>query len=121
MKQAWSLLIGQPGPLRDSLGYLLTSIAQIQKVSQADNLPSALCLSNQQNPDLVLLIADRSSSRVDEALARLRLKWPSARYVVMVDDEHSLHMAQAAGADKTVLTGCQASKLVEVIEQVQKE
>jgi len=74
---------------------------------------------NDLYPYLVLLIADTSSSRLDETLEQLRLRWPLARYVVMVEDEHSLQMAQSAGADKVLLKGCPASRLVEAIEQVQ--
>jgi DNA-binding NarL/FixJ family response regulator len=118
MKQAWSLLIGQPGPLRDGLGYLLTSMLQKAEISTVDDIPSALCRSDEPYPHLVLLIADASSIRLDKALERLRLKWPLAKYVVLVDDEQSMQMAQSAGADKVLLKGCRAGKLVEAIEEV---
>jgi DNA-binding NarL/FixJ family response regulator len=119
MKQAWSLLIGQPGPLRDGLGYLLVSMAQTKEVGYEDDISSALCRGNEPHPDLVLLIGDASSSGLGQALSRLRLKWPLARYVVMVDDEHDLQMAQSAGADRVLLKGCRADKLVEAIELLQ--
>lgn len=118
MNQDWSLLIGQPGPLRDSLRYLLTSMPQIKEVSQADDISSVLCVSDEYYPYLVLLIANTSSRRVDETLNLLRLKWPLARYVVMADDEHDRQIAQAMGADKVLIKGCLVSKLIEAIEQV---
>lgn len=119
MKQAWSLLIGQPGPLRDSLGYLLISLGQTKGISYADDIPSALHMSGKSYPYLVMLIADPSTNRLGEELEQLRLKWPLAQFVVMVEDEHSLQRAQSAGFDKVLLKGCRASKLVEVIELLQ--
>jgi DNA-binding NarL/FixJ family response regulator len=119
MKQAWSLLIGRPGPLRDGLGYLLVSMAQTKEVGYEDDVASALSRSNEPHPNLVLLIADTSSIKLGQALGQLRLKWPLASYVVMVEDEHDLQMAQAAGADKALLKGCRADRLVEAIELMQ--
>ncbi len=118
MKQASSLLIGQPGPLRDGLGYLLTSIVHIKQVSYADDIPSVLCRSDEPCPHLVLVIVGTSSSRLEEALKQLRVKWPQARCIVMVDDEHDLQIAQSVGVDKALLKGWRASKLVETIEEL---
>ena len=113
------LLIGQPGPLRDGLRYLLISMSQVKEVNQADDVPSVLHVSDEHYPYLVLLIANTSRhSRLGKALNQLQLKWPLARYIVMVDDEHDLQAAQIAGADKALFKGCLASKLIEAIELV---
>lgn len=120
MKRAGSLLICQPGPLRDGLGFLLTSILQTSEINSVDDTSSALCRGDEISPCLVLLVADVSSGGLDSALEQLRGKWPLARLIVMADDEHTLHIAQSAGADQALLKGCRANKLVEAIEQVKR-
>lgn len=120
MKQAWSLLIGRPGPLRNGLVYLLKSMVQVNEVNHVDDIPSALHSSDEPCPRLVLLVAEPSSDRLDEELERLRRKWPLSRYIVMVDDEPGFQMAQSAGADRVLFKGCRTSLLVEAVEQAQE-
>jgi DNA-binding NarL/FixJ family response regulator len=117
MNQVWGLLITRPGPLRDGLHQLLISISQIEGISQADDVSSALGQEQPCNPFLVLVVVDESDSQLDTELKQLRHKWPRAKYVVMVSDERDLVVAQASGAHEVMFEGCPASRLVEAIER----
>lgn len=118
MDQRWSLLISQPNPLQGGVRILLGSISQVGEINQVSNVEAALCMDENHHPLLVLLIADPASGALDEVITQLRRKWPRTRYVIMVDDERDLHIAQTIGADSVLLKGCMVSKLIEAIEHV---
>lgn len=106
-----ALVIGPPGRLRDSLQVLLTAIPRIERVSQADDVPSALAVGTESPAVVVLADGDLLAT-----LDRIRAGWPHAKCVALVDDEQELEVAQAAGADVVLLRGLSAAKLIATIE-----
>jgi DNA-binding NarL/FixJ family response regulator len=109
------LVIGQPGQLRDSLLVLLKAVPRIGRVEQADDVSSALTMSREIRPALVLVDHDRLG---DKASSRVRAAWPQARYVALVDSEQACHDAESAGADAALVKGVRADRLLATIEDL---
>lgn len=109
------LVIARPGQLRDSLLVLLNAIPRIGRVEQADDVASALAMSRELRPALVLVDFDRPGG---ETSSRIKTAWPQARYVVLVDSEQACYDAESAGADAVLVKGVLASKLLAAIEDL---
>ena len=111
-----ALIVAQPGPLRDSLQALMTTMPQIEIVAEA-NKPSALLrMSERIQPDVVLLDASVPGNDVWAALRQIRDAWPQARAIVLVENSAQQAQAEEAGADVALLKGFPAARLAAIIE-----
>jgi DNA-binding NarL/FixJ family response regulator len=111
-----SLIVAQPGPLRDSLQALLTTMPQIEIVAEANEPSALLRLSDRIQPDIVLLDASVSENDVWAALAQIRERWPQVRVIVLVESSLQQEQAEEAGADVALLKGFPAARLAVTIE-----
>ncbi|NIO40084.1 MAG: hypothetical protein GTO41_07775, partial [Burkholderiales bacterium] len=78
---------------------LLEAIPTIDRVSQADDVASALAMGADHSPALVLLDSDLADQELLAALLKLKSKWPGTKCIVLVDEERNREAAKAAGAD----------------------
>ena len=115
---ASALLAARPGPLREGLRALMSTIPQIAIVREAHDVPSMLDMVSAQHPALVLLDADLANGGEWPTLKRIKSGWPQVRCLVLADDSQQQQAASAACADVVVLKGCPATKLVEIIERL---
>jgi DNA-binding NarL/FixJ family response regulator len=105
------VIVAQPGRVRDGLQALLMAMPQIQIVGLANDLPSALTITVERAPDLVLLDADLQNGGYATALGQIKHRWPETRCLVLTNSVHQCQEARSAGADEALLKGFSGPKL----------
>lgn len=112
---ACALIVARPGSLRDGLQALLTAIPQIEIVDQANDIPSARRTALERHPALVLLDSDSTGGEIWLTVRRAKTAWPQAGCVFLANDVQQHQVAEAAGADATLLKGFPAPRLIATI------
>jgi len=113
-----ALIVARPGPLRNSLQALMTTVPQIEIVAEANDPSALLRMGNGIQPDIVLLDADLPGEQVWSALREIKEKWSHTRSVVLVEDSQQQQKAQAAGADIALIKGYPAARLITAIGEL---
>jgi two-component system nitrate/nitrite response regulator NarL len=115
------LIVAQLGRARDGLQALLMAKTQVRIVGLANDLPSALDLAAEHDPELVLLDSNACDGSISDAMNQIEVKWPGARCLVLVSNVRQQQAAKSAGADGVLLKGFRAAQLFEVVEMLTKE
>ena len=110
-----ALIIAGPGPLRDGLRALLSTMPQIGSVRVVNNVGSALEMDVPASPALVLLDADMAVPRIWMTVRRVKSGWPQCRIIMLVSDVEQQVEAASAGADVVLLQGLPAGRLVAAV------
>ena len=113
-----ALVIAQPGPLRNSLLTLLSTLPEIEIVAEAKNLASLQHAGEELRPDLILIEAGAALHGLPEALQHFKQRWAHTRTIVLVETREHQEMAKAAGADVVLLKGFRATRLIEQIQSL---
>lgn len=111
-----ALIVARPGPLRNSLQALMTTMPQIEVLAETSDPAALLRMGAGMQPDVVLLDADLPEEQVWAALRQIREEWSQTRSIVLTEDSQQQQAAQAAGADVALLKGHPAAELVATIE-----
>ncbi len=111
-----ALIVARPGPLRNSLQALMTTMPQIEILAETSDPSALLRMGAGIQPDLVLLDADLPEDQVCAALVQIKEEWSQTRTIVLVKDAQQQQEIQAAGADVVLLKGYPAAKLIAAIE-----
>ena len=112
-----TLIVAQPGPLRNSLHGLLSILPQIETVQVAGDAFSAEQIVRTNPPTLMLLDTHLPADEVLTVLKTFKAVG-KGRCLVLADDTRQQNWAQAAGADVALLKGYPAERLVQVIEDL---
>jgi DNA-binding NarL/FixJ family response regulator len=111
-----ALIVARPGPLRNGLQALMTTMPQIEILAETTD-PSALRrMGAGMQPDVVLLDVSLPEDQVWAALGRIKAEWSQTRSIVLVEDSQQQQKAQAAGADVVLIQGTPAGQLIAAIE-----
>ena len=110
-----ALIVARPGPLRNSLQALMTTIPQIEILAETTDPSALLRMGAEIQPDVVLLDADLPGEQVWSALREIREEWSQTRSIVLVEDSQQQEKAQAAGADIALIKGYPAARLIAAI------
>lgn len=113
-----AIIVIRPGPLRNSLQTLMTSMPQIQVVAESKDVSALLELGAQLPPDLVLMEAGLPGNEVCAAVCEIKTRWSRTRTVVLVENARQQQEAEAAGADAVLYQGFPAARLIAVIENL---
>ena len=111
-----AILISEPGPLCDGLQALLGAIPNVQPVSLAYDGSDTLATIEQYHPNLMLMNPEASGERVCDIVREIKQYSPQTSCVVLTQKTQYVRGIKAAGADKVLLRGVQASKLVNMLE-----
>ena len=111
-----ALIVARPGPLRNSLQALMTTIPQIEILAETSDPSALLRMGAKIQPDVVLLDASLPEEQVWPALRHIKEEWCHNRSIVLVEDSQQRQMVQAAGADVVLVKGFPAAKLIAAIE-----
>ena len=112
-----SLLVGPPGPLRDSLRSLVAA-TPLSLVTAVDGAAEALASLESCAPALVLIDYDDSDPAVWELVRALVTAHPTTRHIVLVNTVEEQRQAVAAGAVVVLLKGFPASRLADIIRSL---
>lgn len=92
-----ALILIRPGPLRNRLQTLMSSMQQIQIVAESRDISALLQLGAQRPPDLVLMEAALPGNEVCAAVSEIRSRWTRTRTIVLVENGAQQREAEAAG------------------------
>ncbi len=115
------VIVAQPGRVRDGLQALLVAIPQIRIVGLASDVQSAMSITIERAPDLVLLDAKPQSGRYASALNQIRSRWPETRCLVLTDNARQWREAQSAGADDVLLRGFSGPTLFDSVHRLVRD
>jgi DNA-binding NarL/FixJ family response regulator len=113
-----ALIVARPGPLRNGLQALMTTMPQIEILAETGDASALLRMGAEMQPDVVLLDASLPQEQVLPALRHIKEEWCQTRSIVLVEDSRQQQEAQAAGADVALLQGHPAAKLIATIEEL---
>ena len=113
-----ALIVARPGPLRNSLQSLMTTIPQIEILAETSDPSALLRMGAGIQPDVVLLDASLPEEQVWAALRQIKEEWCHTRSIVLVEDSQQQQEMEAAGADVALLKGYPAAKLIATIEEL---
>ena len=111
-----AIIVARPGPLRNSLQSLMTTMPQIEILAETSDPSALLRMGAGIQPDVVLLDASLPEEQVWAALRQIKEEWCRTRSIVLVEDSQQQQQVQAAGADVALLKGHPAAKLITTIE-----
>ena len=110
------LVVAKPGPLRDSLVTLLKALPSVGSVEQAHTAATALQMVEAKLPALVLVDSNLPGGEAWTVLGQLKARRPAIRCVVLSETMQHYRQAEAAGANRALLTGIPAPKLSVALE-----
>ena len=113
-----AVLVGKPGPLRDGLHALVTTIPDVEVVGEASDAVAMQRLVAQYQPGLVLLDIGLFRDADWVTLERIKAEWPETRCLALADTGQQQQEAEAVDADAVLFKGFPAAKLVETIEDL---
>ena len=113
-----ALIVARPGPLRNSLQSLMTTIPQIEILAETSDPSALLRMGAGIQPDVVLLDASLPEEQVLAALREIKEAWSHTRSIVLVEDSQQQQEIETAGADVALLKGYPAAKLIATIEEL---
>ena len=113
-----ALIVASPGPLRNSLQALMTTMPQIEILAETSDPSALLRMGAEMQPHVVLMDADLPEEQVCYALGQIKAEWSQTRSIVLVEDSQQQQLVQAAGADVALLKGYPAAKLIATIEEL---
>ena len=113
-----ALIVAKPGPLRNSLQALMTTVPQIEILAETTDPSALLRMGAEIQPNIVLLDADLPGEQVWSALQEIKEEWAQTRSIVLVEDSQQQQKAQAAGADVALIKGYPAARLITAIGEL---
>jgi DNA-binding NarL/FixJ family response regulator len=113
-----ALIVARPGPLRNGLQALMTTMPQIEILAETADPSALLRMGAGNQPDVVLLDASLPEDQVWSALGRIKAEQSQTRSIVLVEDSQQQQKAQAAGADVVLIQGTPAGQLIAAIEGI---
>jgi len=104
--------------MRDNLKLLLRTIPGIEIVGQADDSSSALRMSAEHRPALVLVDTNLPNDDVLTVLRQIKARQPQTRCLVLADNGQKQEDIAAAGADAVLRKGFPAEELFDTVERL---
>lgn len=117
-KQALTLIVVRPGPLRDGVEALMATVSPIEIIGKVEVASAALRLVFERRPDLLLLDAGLPGAESWSVLRYCRMEHPGLRCIILADNAEQVREARAAGADAVLLKGFPADQLVSTVEEL---
>jgi DNA-binding NarL/FixJ family response regulator len=112
------LIVAQPGRVRDGLQALLMAAPRIERVGLVNDVSSALGMTTERAPSLVLLDASLNGGGILIALSRIKSRWPDTRCLVLTESAQQQRVARSADADEVLLKGFEANELYAIVERL---
>lgn len=111
-----TLVVISPGDLQNGILALMTTVPQLGAVLVAEDIESTLRMVENHQPALVIM--DTVSTQACEVIGKIKNQWPQIHLIALVEDIDQQKEATASGADRVLIKGFPAQKLVEIIEDL---
>ena len=113
-----ALLVIKPGPLRDGLDALLSSIPDVQLVAHPTNTNAVLDFC-QKNPNTLIIMEIKPGDRALLAdVPEMKVICHNSQVIALIHDEDDRGAAEQAGMDLVVDVAIGAPELKEIIKDV---
>jgi len=112
------LIVSKPGPLRDGLHALMSTVPRIHAVDESDNAALAIKTLAKRPPTVALVSTYLSDDEVWQMLRQIKTEWPETQCVVLVNNDRELREAEVARADAVLLNGSPAVRLIAIVENL---
>ena len=113
-----TLILGKPGPLRDSILAFLSTMPQMKTFLLAVDEVSALRLIQETEIDLFIFDMNNSLDSVVQILIKIKLAKISTPSLVLADNPPDKIAAEHAGASACILKGFAVQQLDTSIQQI---
>ena len=111
-----TLVVISPGDLQNGILALMTTIPQLGTVLVAEDIKSTLRMIKNHQPTLVIM--DTSLTQACEVIRKIKMQWHQTHVIALVEDIEQQKDAAASGADRVLIKGFPALKLVEIVEDL---
>ena len=111
-----TLVVISPGDLQNGILALMTTIPQLGALLVAEDIESTLRMVENHQPALVIM--DTVSLQACEVIRKIKRQWPQIHLITLVEDIDQQEEATASGADRVLIKGFPAQKLVEIVENL---
>ena len=111
-----TLVVINPGDLQNGILALMTTIPQLGALLVAEDIESTLRMVENHQPALVIM--DTVSPPSCEMIRKIKRQWSQIHLIALVEDIDQQAEATASGADRVLIKGFPAQKLVEIVEDL---
>ncbi len=111
------LLVVRPGPLRDGLNALLSSMPEVQLVAQANDASAAIDFCQGRPLELVIMEIKPGDRDLLTKVSDIKALCPKGEMIALIHDEEDWEPAEAAGVDLIIRVGIRAVELRERIAE----
>jgi DNA-binding NarL/FixJ family response regulator len=111
-----TLVVISLGDLQNGILALITTVPQLGTVLVAEDIESTLRMVENHQPALVIM--ETVSTRACEVIRKIKRQWPQMHLIALVDDIDQQKEATESGADRVLIKGFPAKKLVEIVEDL---
>lgn len=111
------LLVVRPGPLRDGLNALLSSMPEVQLVVQANDANAAIDFCQGRTNELVIMEITPGDRGLLAKVTEMKALCPQGQVVALIHDEDDREPAEESGVDIVLTSGVRAAKLKQVITE----
>jgi DNA-binding NarL/FixJ family response regulator len=115
---ASALIVARPDLVREGLRAALTAMHSFQIVDVADSAASALTMTMEHDPALVLLSTGEPADQTLAGLRQIKARWPRAWCILLVDTVAQQQSAQAAGFEEVLVKGVRPDRLLGTVEDL---
>ena len=112
-----TLLVAKPGPLRDALQSLISTMPDLVMPLTADTGLLALRMIRESQPLLVVVGGGLPDEEVLELLRQIKDEWPETACLVLSESVQQRRLALAAGADSVLPAGLPAGRIFSAIRE----
>ena len=118
------LLVVRPGPLRDGLNALLSSMPEVQLVAQANDASAAIDFCQGRPNELVIMEIKPGDRNLLTKVSDIKVLCPKGEVIALIHDEEDWEPAEAAGVDLIIRVGIRAvelrERIVEAVVSIEK-
>ncbi len=112
------LLVVRPGPLRDGLNALLSSMPEVQLVAQASDASAAIDFCQGRPNEMVIMEIKPGDRGLLAKVPEMKALCPKGQVVALIHEEGDREPAKASGVDVVLTTGIRAAKLKEMLTEI---
>ena len=113
-----TVAIVAPQWLQNGLAVVIKSIPNLQLVACTGSINTLLLIDLERSPDLVVLTLDIPETKDNHPIRQVKLVYPQARCLALIQEVEQSANARAAGADETLLQGGSAEQFCLAIRRL---